>query len=432
MKTTVVIILALLISMTFALYGCENTQQSTVAAFDKPQYTWGTATGQTITLRGNRDDIHRPYMLKALKRYQELTGNTVLLEDFSQQELSTNLTAAFITGSTAKPDLLYLPGGSAIGNLKPDENFYDFTDAPWVDDLTDTAINQTIINGKVIGLPYSEASISGILYNKAIFAQLGITIPRTQQEFIEVCELLLQNNIAPVYIPFTEPTMMLYQFPLDSIAGDPKKLAALNNGTLSYVQIPEMKKIVAWYKNMANKGYFGRNYVKNDWQGMDGALSSGRYAMMICWDTWLYTNFTGDPTKFGIMPTFMGVPEEGSFEGPNPALLLVNKNSPRLEAALDFLTFIADPFNYNVTLAGMYTAPVFKNQMGSISTPQYIESEQLIEKRFYDSTARPRIQGFSQLDARYIQTHMQDSTYSVEDCLRDMDTARRQRNKKNN
>lgn len=397
-------------------------------AFPVPVYQWGRVRGQTLVLWGNRDDLKRPYLCKALERYREKTGNTVRIVALSHSELRKKLQAAFGgdggDGGTEQPDLLLSFGGVNIEPLDPDRHFYDFSAAPWVDDLTDTALNQTIFNGKVIGLPYWEASVSGILYNKDLFTRYGIDVPRTQQAFLEACEKLLRNGITPIYLPFAEPTMLLYQFPMDSLLKDHRVLNALNNGTLNYSDLPGMGRIVDWYRMMADKGYFGSDYTRNGWDGMDPAMRGGRYAMMICWDTWLYTDFTGDPSRFGIMPAFMGVIEWGSFEGPNLALLMANKHSPRLTAAIDFVTFLADPYNYNVTLAGLYTAPVFKNQIGSISTPQYIENQREIEKLYCDSTAWTRIRGFSQADATYIQRHMRDPAYTTKTCLQDMDASR--------
>lgn len=419
----IVVNLFLLFSL-LTISACDNTEHTPPPQLEKPQYSWGTVSGQNIVIRGNAADLERSYLQKIFKRYQELTGNTITIEGFTHEQLQSNLPAAFVAGTEEKPDILLSPGGATVESLNPDVNFYDFTQAPWVEDLTDTAINQTIQNGRVIGLPYWEASIAGILYNKEIFKRYGIKVPRTLTDFWAACDTLLQHGVIPMYLPFKEPTMMLYQFPLDSVAQKGKNLDLLNSGILSYQQIPDMEKIVRWYKTMADRGYFGKEYTQNGWSGMDYAMRSGQYAMMLCWDTWLYTDFSGDPSKFGIMPAFMGVPDQGTFEGPNLMLLIVNQKSPRLEAALDLIAFMADPYNYNDAFQGMYTAPVFKNQRGSLSTPQYVETERLIEKLFYDSTAWLRIRGFSQVDALFIQKHMRDSSYSVQDCLRDMDMAK--------
>lgn len=420
-------IVPLLIALVFALGGCERPPDESAGNIPGPAYRWGTVSGRTITVRGNRDDLNRPYMRGAFERYTALTGNTIRLEGYTHSELAQNLPESFVDRIRPRPDILLSFGGVNIENLNPDDNFYDFTQAPWVDDLTDTAINQTIMHGRVIGLPYWEASVSGMLYNKELFRRFGLDPPRTQREFLDVCEALRRKGVTPVYLPFAEITMLLYQFPMDAVVRDGAVLAALNAENLSYADIPAMRTIVSWYKLMADRGYFGNNYEHNDWAGMDAAMKNETHAIMPCWDTWLYTDFTGDPSRFGLMPAFMGVPAEGTYEGPNLALLLANKNSPNLDAALDLITFIADPYNYNVTLAGIYTAPVFKNQIGSLSTPQYTEAEPHIEKLFHDSTAWLRVRGFSQLDAVYIQRHMRDPGYNVEDCLNDMDAARRSR-----
>lgn len=416
-----------LVCITF-LFACANGADKEAESNlpGEKLYDWGEITGVTITIWGLEGELTRPYYTRAFEQYQKLTGNVIEAVGLPKEEAAEIIRRAFSDPDAERPDILLTYGGTNIESLDPENNFYDFTDAGWVSDLTDTALTQSIFNGRVVGLPFGESSISGTLYNKDVFKQYGIEIPRTQEEFMKACETLLENGITPLYFPYMETTMLLYQFPMDSILKDSTILDGLNNGTLSYGQLPEMKKIVQWYKTMADCGYLGTDYTQNDWNGMDAAMQNGEYAMLLCWDTWLYTSFTGDASKIGLMPAFMGVPEKGSFEGANIILNLVNKESPHLDASLDYINFMAEPSNYNYALEGMYTALVFKNQTGSVTTPQYMEAERLINELFYDSTAWLRVRGFSQMDASYIKKYMQEEC-SLEECLDGMDTARRDR-----
>lgn len=409
------------------LCSCASPGEKKTEAEAVPIYEWGTVSGRTITVWGRESDLNRSYLTRAFKRYEDLTGNVVEIKAFSPDQMEEQVTGALMDGEPGMDVLLYF-GGVNIDAFDPDENFYDFSDAPWVDDLTDTAINQAIYHGKVIGLPHWEASVSGTLYNKKLFKRYGITPPKTQEQFQLACEILLQNGITPLYLPCASPTMMLYQFPLDTIVKQDGILNKINQGSLGYADLPEMKVVADWYRDMAVNGYLGENYMENDWDGMSPALESGNYAMMLCWDTWLYTDFKGNPSDFGLMPAFVGVPENGTFEGPNLSLLMVNRHGAQVEAALDLISFMADPFNYNDAFEGIYTAPVFKGQKASISTPQYVESARWIEEQYNDSIAWLSIKGFSQSDAVCILDYMiSKGDHTAEKCLNDMDKLRQKR-----
>lgn len=431
MRRTMVAVVSFLLVVCI-LAGCSEIAQPVFtdevqSAFTKPQYDWKRSDGETLLIWSIYPELERGYIKKAFQRYEELTGGKLEIVQIPKDQFEQQVKAAF-TENGKKPDVLLSYGGTNITAFDPDKNFYDFSGAPWVGDLTDTSINQTIFNGKIIGLPHWEASISGTLYNKQIFEKYNLKVPKSQKEFMKLCEELQDHGITPVYLPAKEISMLLYQFPLDSVVEDRTILNGLNDGSIHYADIPEMKQIVSWYRTMAQRGYFGETYLTDGWNGMNDAMNSGGYAMMLCWDTWLYTDFKGDPSKFGLMPAFVGVPEYGTFEGPNLGLFIVNKNSEKLDAALNFITFLADPFNYNVAFEGIYTAPVFKNQVGSISTPQYLDAERLIERNFRDSTAVLRISGFSQMDAVCILDYMSAADgETAEACLEKMDIIRNKR-----
>lgn len=421
-----VVLLAVLLCMC-GCSGVQSTQANVLPTIEEPAYEWGRTSGETISVWGRESDLNRSYIIRAFKRYEKLTGNKVETVAFSPEVIEDEVTEALKNKESGLDVLLYF-GGANIDAFDPDENFYDFSGAKWVEDLTNVSINQSIYHGKVIGLPHWEASVAGTLYNKRIFDKLGLTPPKTQKEFLEACRTLLQNGITPLYLPCTSPTMLLYQFPLDTIVKEKEVLDKINQGSLNYEDIPEMYDVMEWYRTMAEEGYLGKDYITNGWEGMSSALESGEYAMMLCWDTWLYTDFQGDASDFGLMPAFMGVPEKGTFEGPNLSLLMVNRHSTQVEAALDLITFMADPYNYNDAFEGIYTAPVFKKQMASISTPQYVEAARWIEENYSDSIAWLNIKGFSQSDASCILDCISSGgTYTVQQCLRDMDARRLQR-----
>lgn len=416
------------ILLSLLITGCHHFMpEEKKDIFTEPQYEWGNISGKSLIIWGIAPDLDRDYIKKACQRYEDLTHNTIEIIQYDKDKINEQMTKA-LNGEIEMPDIFVSYGGTNIDAFNPIDNFYDFSDASWVNDLTNTSINQTVYNGKIIGLPLWEASISGTIYNKDIFDKYNIEVPKTQQEFMNVCETLLQQGITPLYLPAKEISMLLYQFPLDTLVENSDILKNLNTNEIGYQDIEGFADIINWYKTMGDKGYFGNDYMNNDWNGMSPALESEKYAMLLGWDTWLYSDYKGDASKFGLMPAFMGTPEQGTFEGPNLNLFMVNKKSKEIDLALDFITFLADPYNYNVIFEGISTAPVFKNQVNSISTPQYLENERLIEKNYHNSVAWLRIKGFSQMDASCILEYMQSNhSLSVEDCLEKMNELRKAR-----
>lgn len=380
----------------------------------------------TLTLLANQDWVTKPYMMKAWQKYEEVTGNKLDIQAVPVDSGESIMKTKFATGEI--PDIFMHFGGYGLTAYQPEKNFVDFSDAEWKDDIQPYVLPQAMFEGKVYGLPHWEASISGILYNTEIFDELGLEMPNTQDEFMAACKTIKEAGMTPVYLAFKDVWPLLYQFGMDNIVLDDVTLMKLNSNEMTYSDIPEFQGMLEWYKEMADLGYFGEDYATNTWDGAPTALGEGKAAMMIAWDSYVSSDlepkYEGISEKFSIMPAFMNVVDQGSYEGPNVCLTFANKNGQNVEAAIEFINFMADPENYNDAFDGYGTAPVFINQSSNISTNVYVSAEEVINKKAVASTAWPSIIGFTQVEAaKYIQD-MMIGNISVEECMEAMDNDR--------
>lgn len=374
-------------------------EKEAAVSTEKKEAADAPSGGITLTLYGNADDAAKPYMQNIFQLYEEKTGNKIDVQGLDASNFESVCLTKFQTGDI--PDILMHFGGYGLDAYNPKENFVDFTDAEWVDDIADTSKAQTMRDGVVYGLPFWESSVSGCFYNKKIFEQQGIKVPTTQTEFEEACQKLVDAGIQPIYMPAADSWPLLYQFAMDPIFKDKNLLDKLNSNQTTYSEIPQMKSMLEWYKNCADKGYFGKDYATDSWDYGSEVLGTGEAAMLFCWDTWFDTDYDNESYEykgddFGLMPVFMGSAEEGTYEGGNNSLLLVNKKGGKVDAAIEFVNFCANPENYNEAFDGVATTPTFKGMKKNKLSSQYEGAKDSIAKVGNPSIAWGEVIGFSQ------------------------------------
>jgi raffinose/stachyose/melibiose transport system substrate-binding protein len=365
-------------------------------------------------------------MKDAWDNYEAKTGNTLDIQVVPIDTGASMMKMKFATGDI--PDIFMHFGGYALTAYQPEENFVDFTDAFWVSDLQDYVLAQAQFNDRIYGLPHWEASVSGLLYNKEIFDRLGLRVPDTQEDFEAACDAIAAAGITPIYLAFRDVWPLLYQFGINPLVSDTSVLEQLNSNQLTYETLPGFRNLVSWYKTLVDREYLGSRFTTNTWDGAPEALASGEFAMMYAWDSWIYSDlepsYPGMAEKFGIMPAFKGSTPRGAFEGPNVCLTMVNKNGSNVDAAIEFINFLASPENYNVAFDGFSTAPVFIGQTTNEATSLYVEAQEVIAEKGYSSIAMPFIVGFTQVDgARFLQDLMLGNI-DVDECIRLMDRDR--------
>lgn len=101
--------------------------------------------------------------------------------------------------STGTMDDVFLYNtGSLFQALHPDQTLQPLTDQPWVADLT-TDFKNTVSTPKgLYGAPNGTTFDGGVMYNKKVYARLGLSVPTTWDQFISNSQKIKAAGIIPV------------------------------------------------------------------------------------------------------------------------------------------------------------------------------------------------------------------------------------------
>ena len=114
-------------------------------------------------------------------------GETVLLTRIASNEV---------------PDTMSLyPAEQTYRQLLDEGYIMDLTDCGFESNVEQAMLDLASYNGSQISLPYT-LSLYGIHYNKTLFTELGIQIPTTMDELIEVCKTLKEAGYDAFALPF--------------------------------------------------------------------------------------------------------------------------------------------------------------------------------------------------------------------------------------
>lgn len=135
--------------------------------------------------------------------YEEANpGVTIELQTFKNSEYTQVLTTGLTGTSSAGPDIVQVQAYNRIqpfidgGNLVAIDDTVD-----GIDGIEPAAIEavQGREDGKTYGVPFASQMLQ-MFYNKAIFAELGLGVPKTWSEFLAVNETLQGADYTPLAI----------------------------------------------------------------------------------------------------------------------------------------------------------------------------------------------------------------------------------------
>lgn len=256
----------------------------TVGAVTVPAGAVQASEGTTITVMASQDWVYDAEM-ELGKQFEEETGIKVDYQIVPADQYYNMLMTKLNSGEG--PDIFGGQSGSfdIVSQYNVEENAVDLSDQAWVSTYDEFAKAQTSVGDKVYGMTYYDVSTDYyVVYNKKIFEENGLEVPTTYAEFEEVCQTLLDNGVTPIYEPCADGWHQTMWF--TEIGGKYEELVPgivddLNNNKIKFADVPELKEALDQLNDMAQKGYFGDNYLSDEYTDLLMYLGTGEYAMAL-------------------------------------------------------------------------------------------------------------------------------------------------------
>lgn len=274
-------------------------------------------------------------------------------------------------------------------------HYKSYADAGYLMDLTDavdfslyegtTAMNiVTMEDGKVYSTPTAETGGRCVYYNKDIFEELGLEIPKTFSEFEAVLAKIAESDYTPIAFSATDPWAILFQFEpvLNGMSVDWVKEYE-ENGT---IKVNDERVVAAFDKMLewAEKGYYGKGYLGVDESGALLAFSKGEAAMCVE-GTWNISTIDENNPELNYgafqIPTEDG---EQPMVGTNSCGYGVSATTENPDAALAFVNYFASVDGQTRWINGLSAIPCTTQIVSENAVVNEIASFDYLTESYYN------------------------------------------------
>lgn len=272
--------------------------------------------------------------------YKEVAPNVTINYETTQNDYPTLLKTRINAGMT--PDIFSTTSGKEIGDYI--EYSYNFAGEPAAEAM-DPAVSVMMTYGddEIHGFAL-KGNYFGLLYNKAIFEEVGIEVPKTLDDFEAACEAISAAGYQPVSTGFAEWWVFKHvmQHFLDAASDDPAALvAAFQKGEAHIKDYPVLYDNFFRFIDLAVE-YGDSKPLETDLAGEEAAFGVGDAAMILGQGAWVEADILAIDDAFQI--GFAGYPvsddpaQSKIISGSDQALR-INKDSENLQAVLDFVNW---------------------------------------------------------------------------------------------
>ncbi|AWS44117.1 ABC transporter substrate-binding protein [Streptosporangium sp. 'caverna'] len=246
-------------------------------------------------------------------------------------------------------DVFWYNSGSLLQALNPAQTMVDLTGDPVLKDVQKSFLPVVTQGGKVYGVPVGTAAGGGILYNRKVYADLGLQVPKSWADFMANNEKIKAAGITPVISTFKDTwTSQLF------VLGDYFNVQAAaptfaQDYTANKVKFATTPSATAGFQHLADvnaKGYLNKGFgsaTLDEGLKMLIAGKGAQYATL----SFVLPPLLADNPQIKTDIGFFGIPGDDPAKNGatiwEPAAVYASKTTEHLDAVKKFLAFVASP-----------------------------------------------------------------------------------------
>lgn len=320
--------------------------------------------GVTITVGLKASHVEISNINTYKEAWEEKTGNKLDIQAIDDNQFDSLLQTKMSTSGMW--DIFIGDTGTQSLSYQHEKNLVDLSEEKWVDKLTDTGKEfVTHSDGKVYCFPNGGVNSFGIVYNKEVFEKNNLEVPKSFEEFDAVCEQLKAAGVTPIYVSmadaWTVNQIINAEWP-NILSKNPEALEKLNKNEIRWDELKEFNELFVRLKEYADKGYINADMATAKYEMAQKAIGSGEAAMMYMGD-WADPEFAKiEPAGDGKIGMFAAPSEDGNSKLAiaGPGGYYVSKQCENVDAAKDFLNFMAEDENIKLNLKTRACTSVWK------------------------------------------------------------------------
>jgi len=242
-------------------------------------------------------------------------------------------------------DIFFYNSGSLMHALNPEQNILELTNEPFMDNLLDSFKSVVTANGKVFGVAFRSSVAGGWLYNKRIYAEHGLSLPKTWAELMDNIRKLKDAGVTPIIGSYrdtwTSQLIVLADFynVLQEVPNFPEEYTA---NRAKYATTPAALR--SFQKLAETVGYYNEDLLAMTYDQALAALAEGKgahYPMLTFAIPAIMLNLPDKIDDIGFFGQPGDDPNKHGVTVWMPDAAYIYKNTKYPEEAKLFLSFIA-------------------------------------------------------------------------------------------